>query len=153
MPSKKYTKAGVKKTNIADVVGRANEWMKKQGARDGPAYCSSAGRKALASWLSELEICYKLGFEIHADCYTTWKKSYQPDCQNPTRFGERRTQSKKFDDVLAAYKKLRHKCGIARNKHKLEAKDRLAFMNLKKMGMTRDEIQKVLDGDDGWEDL
>ena len=146
-------KAGIKKTNVADIVGRANDWMKCQGANVGDPYCSSAGRKALAAWLSELDLPYKVGFEIHSDCYSTWKNSYQPDCLNPTRFGERRTQSHKMEDVLAAYKKLRHHIGIARNKLKMEPKDRLVFKNLQKMGMSKEDIRAVLDGDDGWEDL
>ena len=153
LPSTKYTAAGVSKTNIPSVVDRANKWMEAQGAAEGVVFRSSAGRKALGGWLAALGINYRHGFEIHADCFKTWKKSYQPSVTNIERFGDRRTQSTDMDDTLAAYRRLRHWLGVARFQHKLEPKDRLLWMSLKKSGMSKAEIEAVLAGDDGWEDL
>ena len=153
LPSTQYTKAGVTKTNIPSVVERANQFLDAQGAADGNVYRSNAGRKALAGWLGALEINYRHGFEIHADTCKCWKKNYQPNVTNLERFGDRRTQSTDMDEVLEAYRKLRHWLGVARYKHKLEPKDRLLWMSLKKSGMSKAEIEAVLAGDDGWEDL
>ena len=72
-------KTGFTSYNIADPVDEANEFFIAQGVTKVP-FSHNSGRKALAVLLEHNHICYELGFEIHADRYVTWKKSYSFKC-------------------------------------------------------------------------
>ena len=121
------------KENYGDIPALCNEFFDKQGANEGTAYDPHSGRKSLARWLSNLNVSYEEGFEIHGDLFAVWAKSYQTDVDRDNRF-KRRTQSNLPDVTLKAYKRLRSHWNIRKMKKKLTVTDALLIANTRALG-------------------
>ena len=128
-------------SNVGNCSKRANEWFRCQGVTD-EDYCSNAGRKSLAEWLSKVQAVYEVGFEIHGDLWEVWGKDYQDDSENPTGF-KRRTQSSDPKRCLAAYKKLRKYFGVADDQAALSRMEKLMMLTLKSLGKNKEALKIV----------
>ena len=98
-PYPKWNDSGtVSRNNEGYVQGIANQWLQNQLHL--PAFDANSGRKALARWLDFLKVVYEVGFEVHGDLPSTWRKAYQPKVPK-TKF-EDRAQSRCPDEVTKA---------------------------------------------------
>ena len=137
------------KENHGDIPALCNDFFDKQGANEGTVYDPHSGRKCLARWLSNLNISYEEGFEIHGDLFAVWAKSYQTDVDKDTRF-KRREQSNLPDVCLKAYKRLRHAWKIRTFSKKLTVSDALAIANMKSnrgVNISDADIADIMNGD------
>ena len=135
------------KENYGDIPELCNEFFDKQGANEGTAYDPHSGRKSLARWLSNLNVSYEEGFEVHGDLFDTWAERYQTDVDKDTRF-KRRTQSNLPEVTLKAYKRLRNAWDIRKLKRKLTITDALLIANTRALsGDLSADLVAIASGD------
>ena len=100
--------------NVGEPVTWALEWLQLNGANK--PFGTNSGRKALAHWLSLLNVVYEEGFEIHADAYGTWESSYQQGCIRHSPDFKRRTQTDKADVATRALRRFSQWIGLGPTK-------------------------------------
>ena len=98
--------------NEWDPAAKAIDWFVAQGVcEDANRFDHNSGRKALARMCTHCNIPYEESFEVHADNYVTWQRSYEPLCTNPSNFN-RRTQHTNPDVACKALRKIARSFGL-----------------------------------------
>ena len=133
-------------SNIADVVGCANDWFVAQGVCTAEtAFDSNSGRKCLARWSRHLRLEYKWTFQIMGDLPEVWRKSYDNDL--PKTDWKIRTQSTDPDFACFALRKFANVVleRGKRVKERLSRDARLSYSLLKAL-KGREAALRALDG-------
>ena len=108
---RRYSHKNVGRTQM---IPEAQAWINAQGGNpDNLTFCSNSGRKALGKWCAELQIPYRMSFQLHGDLWTTWRNHYQKNLRRDPGFGDRK-QSVSVQEATEALWLFARYCGRGR---------------------------------------